>query len=296
MERRRRYSSRSIGHRAWTRYLLWAGVAGLTLLIFLLAFRRFSLQPTNSSPPVSAGRTAAIVDQVALTVPNPQFTEQALAYLITAGFDVDVYEGEDITVEFFRTLPTRGYDLILFRTHSTNDFLDVTLPGDPVYLYTGERHDRNRYTYLQLTRQIMAGRVLYEEDAPALFIIGPKFVRQSMKGRFEDTLLIIGGCDSLSTTDLADAFLERGASAVVGWNGLVDLTHNDQALLYLLRMLAVEGLSVEQAVARTRVDIGPDPALGSLPNYYPPERGDQRIGFTDANPSNNDPFDPVSGL
>ncbi len=118
----------------------------------------------------------------------------------------------------------------------------------------------------------MAGRVLYEEDAPALFIVGPDFVRQSMKGRFENTLLIIGGCDSLSTTALADAFLERGATAVVGWNGLVDLTHNDQALLYFLRMLMVEGLSVAQAVARTQVDIGPDPVLGSRLMFYPTGR------------------------
>ncbi len=219
----------------------------------------------------------AIVDQVALAFPSPEFTQQALDSLLTAGFDVDVYEGARITVEFFRTLPTKGYKLIVFRIHSTNDFLDPAPPGKPVYLYTGERHDRYRYTYEQLTQQIMAGRVLYEENAPQLFIIGPGFVRQSMQGRFKDTLLLIGGCDSLSTLDLADAFLERGAAAVVGWNGLVDMAHNDQALLYLLRLLSVEGLPLDQAVTRTRLEIRPDPVFRSIPVYYPLSQGEARL-------------------
>ncbi|RME46867.1 MAG: hypothetical protein D6791_07235 [Chloroflexi bacterium] len=248
------------------------------VVLLFLAFRFLSRQPAAPSSPALAGRTAAIVDQVALSQPNPYFTEQALSYLAQAGFDVDVYEGEDITVEFYRTLPTRGYDLILFRTHSTNDFLDPAPPGKPVYLYTGERHNRNRYTYLQLTQQIMAGRVLYEEDAPALFIVGPKFVRQTMEGRFNDTLIIIGGCDSLSTSDLAQALIERGASAVVGWNGLVDSSHNDRALLHLLRLLTVEGLTLEAAIARTRLEIGPDPTFRSEPGYFPADQGGKRIG------------------
>lgn len=252
----------------------------MILLLFLcLGFWFLDFWRVTPPPAALAGRTAAIVDQVALDFPNPGFTEQALSYLTATGYDVDVYEGEDITVEFYRTLPTRGYDLILFRTHSTNDFLNEELPGKPVYLYTGQRHDRYRYTYLQLTRQIMAGRVLYDEDAPALFILGPRFVRETMEGRFDGTLLIIGGCDSLSTTQLADAFLERGASAIVGWNGLVDLTHNDQALLHLLRLLTVEGLSLREAVARTRLEVGPDPTFGSVPGYYPAERGDQRVAI-----------------
>ncbi len=251
MRRRRKYSPRHTGQRLGTRYLFQAGVATLVLLVLLLVFRNLVPWPLASPSPVSTGRTAAIVDQVALTQPNPEFTAQALSYLIAAGYNVNVYEGDDIAVEFFRTLPTRGCDLILFRIHSTNDFLDAELPGDPVYLYTGERHDRFRYTYLQLTRQIMAGRVLYEEDAPPLFIIGPGFVRESMQGRFNSTLLVIGGCDSLSTPQLAEAFLERGAVAIVGWNGLVSLAHNDRALLHLLRLLAVEGLSLAEAVQHT---------------------------------------------
>jgi hypothetical protein len=34
------------------------------------------------------------------------------------GFEVDVYQGDNITVDFYRRLPTYGYRLIVFRAHS----------------------------------------------------------------------------------------------------------------------------------------------------------------------------------
>ncbi len=120
VRRRRRHSTRPAGPRLRARYLLMAGAGGVLLLFLFLALQARASKPAVEPVLVSAGRTAAIVDQVALTAPDPAFTEQALAYLTAAGFDVDVYEGEDITVEFFRTLPTRGYRLILFRTHSVH--------------------------------------------------------------------------------------------------------------------------------------------------------------------------------
>lgn len=272
MRKRRRRPGISDKPRGQTKHLLIAGAVVLTLGFLFLGFR--GLAERSVGPSMPSGRTAAIIDQIALTEPNPDFTEQALSYLIASGFNVDIYEGEDVTVEFFRTLPKQGYDLILFRTHSTNDFVDEVIPDDPVYLYTGQRHNRYSYTYLQLTRQIMAGRVLYEEDAPQLFIVGPQFVRESMEGQFDNTLLVIGGCNSLSTTDMADAFLERGASAVIGWDGLVEMSHNDQALLHLLRELTIEGLSIEQAVTRTRAKVGSDPDFKSIAQYYPLNKGD----------------------
>ncbi|HID85855.1 MAG TPA: hypothetical protein EYP55_00555 [Anaerolineae bacterium] len=249
--------------------LLGAGASALILLLLFLGYRLLAPPPANPPPPEPSSRKAAIVDQTALSQPNPEFTRKALSYLTEAGFDVDIFKGEEITVEFYRTLPARGYQLIVFRTHSTNDFLEPAPPGEPVYLYTGELHDKYRYTYEQLTQQIMAGKVLYDEEAPQLFIVGPGFVRQSMRGRFDGTLMIIGGCDSLSTPDLAEALVERGASAIVGWNGLVDLSHNDKTILHLLRLLTVERVPLGLAVTRTVLEIGPDPTYKSVLTYYP---------------------------
>jgi hypothetical protein len=243
----------------------------LALLVFILSTACSSPQqvtPTLEAEP----RKAALVDQIALTNPDPEFTNQALAYLKEAGFSTDVYEGEEITIEFYRTLPTKGYKLILIRTHATN-VLNEKIPGGPVFLFTSEIYEKNRYVKEQLANRIGRARALYDEDSPLYFAILSGFVRQDMEGRFEDTLMIIGGCQSLGTTDLAQAFIDRGASAVVGWDEWVDLSHNDQALLHLLHGLTTDKLTLEQAVRRTMNEIGPDPAYDSILTYLTQEGG-----------------------
>jgi hypothetical protein len=244
---------------------LTALAAFLALLVLTLsACSPKQVTPTPTPQPET--RKAALVDQIALTNPNPEFADQALTYLREAGFSVDVYEGEEITVEFFRTLPAQGYQLILFRSHSTN-ILNETVPGGPVFLFTSEPYEKNKYVKEQLANHIGRAKILYDDDSPLYFAIVSGFVRYEMTGRFDDTLIILGGCQSLGTTDLAQALIERGASAVVGWNDWVELSHNDQALLHLLRGLTVEKLTLEQAVRKTMNEIGPDPTYGSTLTY-----------------------------
>ena len=264
-------------------------VLAVFLALLVLIIGTTCSSPRQVTPiPEPEPRKAALVDQVALTNPNPEFTDQALAYLREAGFSVDVYEGEEITIEFYRTLPAKGYQLILFRTHSTN-ILNETLPGGPVFLFTSELYEKNKYVKEQVANRIGRARVLYDpstalrrgsgqgsghrDNSPLYFAIVSGFVRQDMKGRFEDTLIIIRGCQSLGTPDLAQAFIERGASAVVGWNEWVDLSHNDKAILHLLRGLTTGRLTLEQAVRKTMNEIGPDPAYKSILNYLTGEVG-----------------------
>lgn len=264
----------------WTRYLLWLGCSAAILSLLFPLFNTITspparLSPTPTSAPTPEARKAAIVDQIALAYPNPEFVARALTYLKDAGFDVDVYEGKDVTVEFYRTLPTRDYKLIVIRTHSTN-FLDEK-PGGPVFLFTSEPYEKSRYVREQLTNQIGSARVLYDDNAPLYFAIISGFVRQSMVGRFDDTLIIIGGCQSLGSLGLASALVERGASAVVGWDEWVDLPHNDNAILHLLHALTVEKLTVKQAIEKTMSEIGPDPIYKSILTYFPKKEGDYTI-------------------
>lgn len=243
------------------------------LTLFVLIFTTACSSPKQATPTPTTEigpRKAALVDQIALTNQNPEFTDQALAYLEEAGFTVDAYEGEEITVELYRTLPAQGYQLILFRSHSTN-ILNENTPGGPVFLFTSEVYEKNRYVKEQLANRIGRTRLLYDDNSPLYFAILSGFVRQDMKGRFDDTLIIIGGCQSLGTTDLAQAFIDRGASAVVGWNDWVDLFHNDQAMLHLLRGLTTEKLTLEQAVRKTMNEIGPDQAYDSILTYLTQE-------------------------
>lgn len=262
--------------RSRRRHLPGIGPIAVFLALLALIVSTTTCSSPRQVPPTPTQepevRKAALVDQIALTNPDPEFTAQALAYLEEAGFSVDVYEGEEITVEFYRTLPTKGYKLILIRTHSTN-ILNENIPGGPVFLFTSELYDKNRYVKEQLANRIGRARALYDDNAPLYFAIVSGFVRQDMTGRFDDTLIILGGCQSLATSDLAQAFIDRGAAAVVGWNDWVDLPHNDKAILHLLRGLTTEKLTLEQAVRKTMNEIGPDPAYDSTLTYLTQEGG-----------------------
>jgi hypothetical protein len=239
----------------------------LVLLVLIISTACSSPQQVTPTPTTEPKvRKAALVDQIALTNPDPEFTAQALAYLNEAGFSTDVYEGEEVTVELFRTLPEKGYQLILFRSHSTN-ILNEAITGGPVFLFTSEVYDKSKYVKEQLANRIGRAKILYDETSPLYFAIVAGFVRHEMVGHFDDTLIIIGGCQSLGTPDLAQAFIERGASAVIGWNDWVDLSHNDQAILHLLRGLTTEKLTLEQAVRKTMNEIGPDPTYDSILTY-----------------------------
>ena len=262
------------------RYLLGIGFTAMSLALLVLILGAISCSPEQVTPtPEPEGgrprcRKAALVDQVALTHPNPEFIDQALAYLREAGFSVDVYQGEEITVEFYRTLPTHGYELILLRTHATNTFDEtqpdgtmILHPRGPVVLLTSEPYAENRYVREQLTDRVGRARGLHRDNSPLYFAIRPGFVSRDMRGYFEGALIIIGGCRSLGAGDLAEAFFERGASAVVGWNDWVDLSHNDQALLHLLRGLTTDKLALGQAVRKAMDEVGPDPFYESTLIY-----------------------------
>jgi len=263
--------------RNWAGYLVLLGGAAL-LLIFLALALKIVLPSTPSLPAESGRKKAAIVDQTSRLQPNPEFLATAQAALTDAGFAVDVYQGKDVTIALYKTLPQKGYQLIFFRTHSSNvNVDDPQKPGGPVFLFTGEKYDKRQYVPEQIADQIRPSQVFYEESA-VFFAIGPEFVRRSMAGRFVDTVIVIGGCQSMATTDLAQALVERGAAAIIGWDEWVDLSHNDEAILRLLKALTVEGLSVQQAVEATMRDVGPDPIYRSRLLYLPATRGDYVVG------------------
>jgi hypothetical protein len=267
------------------RILLWLGGVVLVLLFLLgavnllapQAVQRLLVGPTATPLPSStfAPPKAAIVDQTGFSFPSPEFIAQAQEYLEESGYVVDVYPPEEITVEFLSSLPERGYRLILFQTHATSEVLlegggDVSQydPSPGPFIFTTELYEMHRYIRLQMDDQLRASKLFYD-DSPRLFAIGPRFVRSTMRGVFLDTVIIIGGCQSLAAPDMAEAFLERGASVVIGWDDMVDLSHNNKAMLHLLEGITVEGLAPQQAAAATREEIGPDANYGSNLVYLP---------------------------
>ena len=254
----------------WKKLAAIAGLAAATLVVAVGAFLFVSQPGGPPGPP-----HAAIVDQLSLTVPNPAFVGDATATLERAGYAVDYFPGEEVTVDFYRELPKHGYELIVVRAHSgIGTVLDAS--GDVVRtlgpaLYTTEPYSKWRHTDEQRELDLLSVAFYSAGSAPEdqFFAILPEFIASSMKGDFDGAAVILMGCEVLTNTDLAQAFIDRGAGAVVGWDDTVSASHTDAATLNMLEHLVLENLSLEAAAQVAASEVGPDPFYGSTLVSYP---------------------------
>jgi len=208
---------------------------------------------------------AAIVDQLSLTFPNQTFIETATNILKQAGYSVDYYPGEKVTVEFFRNLPIHGYGLIILRVHSA-----VAEGTTRLALFTSESYSQTKYIYEQLTGQVgIVAFLPYNEGDPLYFGVDYKFLKESMNGQFNNTTIVMMGCEGLTYTTMAEAFIQKGAKVCIGWNASVSVSHTDTATISLLKHLITEKQTINQAVENAMKEAGPDPTYNSQLTYYP---------------------------
>ena len=227
---------------------------------------------------------AAIVDQLSLREPNPAFVQSATATLEQAGYVVDYYAGDQVTVDFYRDLPTHGYKLVIVRGHSAVPRKDLALPadvsssvlqrvmdavGDDVLLFTSEPY--NETAHLDEQKELRLFPVVYtgEQTSDSFFAITAGFITLSMKGKFNGTTVILMGCSGLASDRTAAAFVGKGANTVVGWSDTVSSSHTDAATERLLEHLVIDKLAAQEAVSRTITEVGPDPSYGSTLLGYP---------------------------
>jgi len=216
---------------------------------------------------------AVIVDQLDQTHPNESFRTEVTATLEGAGYEVDYVPGEDVTVEYYRSLPEGDYDIVLLRAHVAQAGAsdgESTLAE----LFTNEPFSLAAHEFER--EQGYLGRVAYldeaeDPNAPSWFAIGPAFVANRMRGSFDGSTVVMMGCSGLFSEQMAEAFIRRGADAFVSWDDLVSATHTDAATESLVENVVVEGLSVADATEATMGELGPDPYYESTMLSYPPE-------------------------
>ncbi|MGA2670364.1 MAG: hypothetical protein ABSF21_02955, partial [Dehalococcoidia bacterium] len=209
---------------------------------------------------------AAIVDQLSSFQENEAFITNVTSELENYGFEVDLYQGDNITVDFYRGLSGRGYKLIVFRAHS-----GLLGEDEEVYYKTTLFTNENYTTTSHVTEQLDDRLVMASVGAgyPMVFGIPPKFISESMKGKFDNTVIIMMGCSGIYLTDLAEAFIGKGASAYLAWDGSVELDYVDEATAYLIGQLCSENATIKEAVDSTMSVIGTDPKHGAELKYYP---------------------------
>lgn len=204
---------------------------------------------------------AVIVDQLELTAPNPEFVSDATSLLESDGYTVEYVGGADVTVDVYRELPKGDYDVVILRVHSTAEVSRGEDDVTSVSLFTGQKYSEDLYYEEQLSGAV--GFAQYTEDSPKLFGVTAEFVRESMEGEFDDTVILMMGCQGFINAEGAEAFADKGARTFIGWDGLVSAQHTDDAYRLLLRHLLEDGNDTRDAVDLTMAEIGPDPHYGS---------------------------------
>ena len=126
----------------------YVGIA--LIIVSMLIFGSSALKPgakeakDTPNPKTGSPRTepplarAALVDSLYVSSPNGGFTSKLVGTLKRAGFTVDVYQGEEVTVDLLKALP-EDYDLLALRMHSA-----VHGKGLDLYLFTAESYVRAR--------------------------------------------------------------------------------------------------------------------------------------------------------
>ncbi len=164
-----------------------------------------------------------------------------------------------------------NYKFIYLRTHS----LEVAKLENATFLFTGEKYDVNKYILEQLSGQVrkaipindqlpdemIQNATLYEESM--YFTIGSKLMDELMIGKFPQTVIIIGGCETLRSKDMAKSLLSRGASSVIGWDRSINSIENDRVMLALLEEILINKIGFNDAIISVMEEFGPNLAYSS---------------------------------
>ena len=229
----------------------------------------------SASPQAEATHLkAGIVDQLGSTYPNEHFIQDVTQTLESQGFEVVHFGGSEVDVELYRDLPSYGFRLVIFRTHSTVLCGDEPLTGR-TYLFTNEPYEVSGYVSHQLAEEIRASNV--EEGDPLYYSVGADFISRHSRGHFDEAVIVAMGCASLYSVDMAEAHIGRGATVYAGWNGKVRLDFVDDFTGALVQDMCSPDLTIKEALYKTASEKGADPTYGSVLNYYPADFEDTTL-------------------
>ena len=199
---------------------------------------------------------AVIIDQLHRDFPNEDFQNTVTEYFEGAGYNVDLYTTDEITVDFYKELPSMNYDFIVVRAHALGRGVPAEEPGA---LFTGEKYTAHKYIKEQFLGHVSRGVTLLAAETQEIrntdamydqtyFVIGSKMIDELMVGNFTNSTIILGGCETLQDPYLADSLLERGASEIIGWDNLVSARDNDNMMMLVLEQTLVYEVEIEEAV------------------------------------------------
>jgi hypothetical protein len=246
----------------------------LAIMLILVVAGSFFMFTRNQLLYSSVERTrpfkAALIDEVSQTIPDPYLISNVTNALTRVGYTVDYYGPNDVTVDFFKALPSRGYGVVILRNHS------AALTGDVIALVTSEPFDPRRFVSEQQAGLVVEARL--GSSNTTYFGITPIFVREAMQGTFPNTILVLTGCAGLADSEMAQAFVTRGAEVYISWDQIVLANQSDGGAILLIQSMTT-GHTVDDAVASATENAPSSPLYSSQLKYYPLDKGGVVLGL-----------------
>jgi len=252
----------------------------LAITVSIIAMFLNDTVEANNVPATTVPK-AAIIDQLHDDIPNIPLQQRATELLEGAGYEVNLFTTKDITLDFYKRLPSMNYDFVMIRTHGAADEND----NDSVTLFTGEKYQTDKYISEQLFGQVKKVAPLLEVaflvnsqesewvivndtyrtlsvpskeqvvTSDEYFAITPELFDKGADGKFQGTIFVLGGCNTMRTTSMAESLIKRGASAVIGWDDTVGSADNDRILFGLVQNLIVNKMEMDKSIESLMEDL-----------------------------------------
>ena len=250
-------------------YKLFPYIVILAVLAGIIGLNKPSVNSGShsygESTPLVDKSKAVLIDGIAFTDPDPEFTRSVEEILSKANITLDIYEGEEVTIDLLLR-KIGGYGLIILRLHSAIDEKYGFL-----YIFSAEKFDKEVYNskYAREEKKLHPGAIrkgitfknesYFALSADSLGYLGDKGLNGS--------IIILMGCNGTDSQQAINKLFERGVKAIIAWNGYVDLDYTDETIIELLKEVYENHIDFSRAVEKVMNDKGADPIWKSKLEY-----------------------------
>lgn len=220
------------------------------IMISLVVWNSTNSPPDSGKQPQRAieASKAVILDGLYSESPNLAFSQSLTNYLSAAGYEVDDFRGDNVTIDLLTNIA--NYSVVILRLHSTLD------KYGNLYIFSGEPYTESKYAMEQLTGSVRKAKTF---DGKLYFALNVVLLGAKKQDSLKDSTVILMGCNGTADSWGIRKLHERGVKTYIAWTGYVDLSHSDDATLTLVKNLYVEKLSPAAAVEKTMAEAHPDP-------------------------------------
>jgi len=198
------------------------------------------------------------------------FMRSIIYNLQQAGYAVDYYKDDNVTIDLLKRLDNEGYGVIYVNAHGFTD------PDGRVLFFTGEKNASGiEGLYQKDIEEKRIGCFGQEGYLLGYYYVTPEFFAlYGNDTRYHNALIFVDACHSANNTSMADVFLDLDASCYVGWTELVGVEHGVSMDGKFFRTMCIDGETVEQSAGTIR----PDPVGSAKLAYF----GDGGLVLVDA--------------